>query len=60
MLEKLISVSLLDVRYCPKLQFYAILKKTNNANLRKLQKTKYRTQFRSTKTFFVSFTPISS
>ena len=44
MLENLISVpvwvvsALLDVRYCPKLQSYAISKKTNDANLRKSQK----------------------
>ena len=31
--------ALLDVRYCPKMQSFAISRKTKDANLRKWQKT---------------------
>ena len=37
--------ALLDVRHCPKLQFCAISKKTNNATLRKWQKPSFQIKF---------------
>ena len=43
-----------NVRHCPKLQFCAISRKTNAANLRKWQKPQFRAQI-----FFMSFTSTS-
>ena len=37
--------ALLHVRHCPKLQYYAISRKTNESNLRKYEKLNFRHNF---------------
>ena len=43
--------ALLDLRHCPKLQSYAISRKTNDANLRKRQKPNFGPNFGPQKLF---------
>ena len=57
-----VSLLLLLVRYCSKLSPYAIYRKTNEPNMRKWQKTDFRSDFglfdskSAPKIIFVSFT----